>query len=61
MHQITSVFRIRRGMMIQTLFLSLGTIKFDKFMYQTASAVFFCAANFQLQLAIACKTLIWSR
>jgi len=30
-------------------------------MYQTASAIIFFAANFQLQAAIACETLIWSR
>jgi len=55
-HHINSVFGIRRGMMIQTLLLSLGTKKFENSMYQTASAVVFCcAANFSCNWQLLAK------
>ena len=55
-HHINSVFGIRRGMMIQTLLLSLGTNKFENFTYQTASAVVFCcAANFSCNWQLLAK------
>ena len=33
----------------------------ESFLFDVSDVIWFCEANFQLQVAIACETLIWSR